>query len=219
MNQASSVPFGTDASRLAGYAMTANERMGAIDFQFENVGQIAAYIKVMAYVGPTTTPSGYADVIPLDNEAMNNVTANPPVSTLTGFTTVGPPLVVQPRGCLTRSYNLLTKRIGFFGSGIAANVVQQIAPYQTLRVSSTIVNITAVLRNPADLRGAQIDINAMGRQGWGFDPGLNTPELTKQWGAVNSTTGLINLSSANYNEPVPPGQSTSGPAGVVGTPA
>lgn len=219
MNQASHVPFGPDATRIAGYAMTANERLGAIDFQFENVGSIPAYIKVMAYVGPTTTPSGYSDVLPLNNEAMNNVTANPPSSAITGFTTVGPPFVVQPKGCITRSYNLVTKRIGFFGSGIAGNVTQQIAPYQTLRVSSTIVNITAVIRNPAALAGGQIDINAMGRQGWGFDPAYNTPELTKKWGAVDPVTGLINLSSANYNEPLPTGVSANGPSGVVGTPA
>jgi hypothetical protein len=199
--------------------MTANERLGAIDFQFENVGQIPAYIKVMAYVGPTTTPSGYSDVLPLDSEAMNNVTANPPSSAITGFTTVGPPFVVQPRGVITRSYNLVSKRIGFFGSGIAGNVTQQIAPYQTLRVSSTNVNITAVIRNPAALAGGQIDINAMGRQGWGYDPAYNTPELTKKWGAVDPVTGLINVSSANYNEPLPTGVSASGPSGVVGTPA
>lgn len=199
--------------------MTANERLGAIDFQFENVGSIPAYIKVMAYIGPTTTPSGYSDVTPLDNEAMNNVTANPPSSAITGFTTVGPPFVIQPKGCLTRSYNLVSKRIGFFGSGIAGNVTQQIAPYQTLRVSSTVVNITAVIRNPAALAGGQIDINAMGRQGWGYDPAYNTPELTKKWGAVDPVTGLINVSSANYNEPLPTGVSASGPSGVVGTPA
>lgn len=199
--------------------MTANERLGAIDFQFENVGSIPAYIKVMAYIGPTTTPSGYSDVTPLDNEAMNNVTANPPSSAITGFTTVGPPFVVQPKGCITRSYNLVSKRIGFFGSGIAGNVTQQIAPYQTLRVSSTVVNITAVIRNPAALAGGQIDINAMGRQGWGYDPAYNTPELTKKWGAVDPVTGLINVSSANYNEPLPTGVSASGPSGVVGTPA
>src|SRR4051812_43325822 len=105
--------------------MTANERLGAIDFMFENVGEIAAYIKVMAYVGPTTTPSGYADVWPLDNIATNNVTASPPSGAITGFTTVGPPFVIAPRGVLTRSFNLLAKRIGFFGSGIAATVTQQ----------------------------------------------------------------------------------------------
>ncbi len=219
MNQASLVPFGVDASRLAGYAMTANERLGAIDFMFENVGSIAAYIKVMAYVSPSTTPSGYSDVVPLNNEAYSNVTASPPSGAITGFTSVGPPFVLNPKGVLTRSYNLLAKRIGFFGSGIAATVTQQIAPYQSLKVSSTTVNITAVLRNPSDLRGAQIDIGPVTRQGWGYDPAMDTPTLTKKWGSVDPVTGLINLSSANYNEPLPLNQSGSGPSGVVGTPA
>lgn len=219
MNQASLVPFGVDASRLAGYAMTANERLGAIDFVFENTGQIAAYIKVMAYVGVTTTPSGYGDVLPLQNEAMNSVAGASPSAAITGFTSVGPPFVLNPKGVLTRSYNLLAKRIGFFGSGIAATVTQQIAPYQSLKVSSTTVNITAVMRNPSDLRGAQIDISPVTRQGWGYDPAMDTPTLTKKWGSVDSTTGLINLSGANYNEPLPLNQSSSGPSGVVGTPA
>lgn len=181
--------------------MTANERLGAIDFQFENVGSIPAYIKVMAYIGPTTTPSGYADQLPLDNEAMNNVTANPPSSALTGFTSVGAPFVVAARGTITRSYNLLTSRIGFFGSGVAGNVVQQIAPYNTVRVSSTVVNITANIRNPAALAGGQIDISQVGRQGWGFDQAFNTPNLTKKWGSISSVTGIVNPNGNNYNEP------------------
>lgn len=216
MNQASLVPFNTDATKLAGYAQTANQRLGAVDFVFENTGQIAAYIKVMAYVGPTTTPSGYSDVLPTNAYAENNVTASPPSSAITGYTTVGAPFVLQPRGVVTRSYNLLSKRVGFFGSGVAATVTQQIAPYQSLRVSSTTVNITAVIRNPADLRGAQIDISPVGRQGWGYDPAMDTPNLTKHWGSVNATTGLIDDSAKNYNEP---GDTTGGQSGVVGTPA
>lgn len=198
MNQASLVPFGTDASRLAGYAMTANERLGAIDFSFENTGNIAAYIKVMSYVGATTTPSGYADVLPLDSEAMNNVTQSPPSSAITGFTQVGPPLVVAAKGVLTRSYNLLSKRIGFFGSGIAATVT--INGVST-KVSSTTVNISANIRNKGDIRGAQIDISQVARQGWGYDPAFNTPNLTKKWGSVDSVTGAINPAGNNYNEP------------------
>jgi hypothetical protein len=219
MNQASVVPFGVDASRLAGYAMTANERLGAVDFIFENTGSIPAWIKVMAYVGPTTTPSGYSDQLPLNAQLEANVTASPPSSALTGFTGIGPPFVVNPKGCITRSYNLLTQKIGFFGSGIATTVTQQIAPYQSLLVRSTTVNITAVIRNNSDLRGAQIDIDTVSRQGWGYDPAMDTPALTKKWGTVNSTTGLINLSGQNYNEPLASGGTASGPQGVIGTPA
>jgi hypothetical protein len=223
MNQASSVPFGPDATTLAGYAMTANERLGAIDFIFENTGSIPAYIKVMAYVGPTTIPSGYSAVTALNANYQSNLTGSPPTGVISAlgqpYAIVGTPFVVNPKGSVTRSYNLLTQRIGFFGSGIAGNVTQTIAPYQTLRVSSTNVNITAVIRNPSDIRGAQIDINTVGRQGWGYDPAFNTPNLTKKWGSVTPSTGLINLSSPNYNEPVPSGASTTGPAGVIGTPA
>ena len=67
-------------------------------------------------------------------------------------------------------------------------------------VRSTTVNISAVLRNPSDLRGAQIDISQVGRQGWGYDQAFNTPNLTKKWGSVDSTTGLVNPTDKNYNE-------------------
>lgn len=180
--------------------MTANERLGAIDFTFENTGNIAAYIKVMAYVGPTTTPSGYSDVMPLDANSMPNVAGASPAGTISGFTTVGPPVVVAARGAITRSYNLLSKRIGFFGSGIAATVtINGVAT----KVSSTTVNVSASIRNKSDIRGAQIDISQVGRQGWGFDQGFNTPNLTKKWGSISSTTGIVDPTGANYNEAAP----------------
>ena len=177
MNQASLVPFGTDATRLSGYAQTANERLGAIDFVFENTGKVAAYIRVKQFVSAATTPSGYSDVTPLGIGAY-----------------VGPEITVAAGGVVTRSYNLLSKRIGFFGSGVSATV-------NGVVVKSTTVNISAVLRNKGDIRGAQIDISQVGRQGWGFDPAFNTPNLTKHWGSVDTTTGAINPAGNNYNEP------------------
>lgn len=177
MNQASLIPFGTDASRLAGYAQSANERLGAIDFVFENTGRVNAYIRVKQFVARTTTPSGYSDVTPL------------------GIGTyVGPEITVAAGGVVTRSYNLLSKVIGFFGSGVAATI-------NGVVVRSTTVNISAVLRNKADLRGAQIDIAQVGRQGWGYDMAFNTPNLTKKWGILDGTTGDLDAAHANYNEP------------------
>jgi len=148
-----------------------------VDFIFENTGLVAAYIRVKQYVAPTTTPSGYADVTPLGIGAY-----------------VGPEITVAARGAVTRSYNLLSKRIGFFGSGVAATV-------NGIVVRSTTVNITAVLRNKSDIRGAQIDISQVSRQGWGFDPAFNTPNLTKKWGSLDATTGQLNPDGLNYNEP------------------
>lgn len=90
MNQLSSVGFGTDASVLAGYAQSTNERLGNIDFVYENTGSNQVYIQLRQYDG-TTSPSGYANV--------------------------GTAFTVVPKGTVTRSYTFLSKRIGFFGSG------------------------------------------------------------------------------------------------------
>ena len=61
MNQLSSIGFGTDANVFAGYAQSANERLGNIDFVFENTGPNQAYIKLMQYDG-VSSPSGFAVV-------------------------------------------------------------------------------------------------------------------------------------------------------------
>jgi hypothetical protein len=184
-NQSSLISFNTDASRFSGYAMAAGSRLGAVDFIFENTGNIDAYIRVKAFVSPTTSPSGYSDVSPV-------ITGIAP-SGLIG-TSIGPEIIVAAKGCVTRSFNLLSKRIGFFGSGIADTV-------NGVVVRSTTVNISSVMRNPSDLRGAQIDISASGRAGFGFDQGYNTASLTKKWGSIDATTGIVNPAGANYNEP------------------
>lgn len=152
MNQLSSIGFGPDATVFAGYAQSANDRLGNIDFVFENTGANSAYIKLAQYNG-TTSPSGYAQI--------------------------GDAFTVVAGGQVTRSYVLLSKRVAFFGSG------------------NTTVNISTVIRNKADLRGAQIDIVAVGRKGWGLDPAFNAPELTKKWGSVAgvSTSGNIDAGS------------------------
>lgn len=159
MNQISSVGFGPDATVLAGYAQSANERLGNIDFVYENTGTNSAYIKVGQFDG-VTSPSGYKDV--------------------------GNAVTVVPGGTLTRSFTFISKRIGFFGSG------------------NTKVNISAVIRNKGDLRGAQIDIVPVGRRSWGYDQAFDRPQLTKQWGTVGGVntasttdagTGLINPSA------------------------
>ena len=124
MNQNSSVGFGTDANILAAYAHAANDRLGNFDLVVENTGANTLYLQVREHDG-VTSPSGYANL--------------------------GAAFTVVPRGTVTRSYLLLSKQIGFFGSG------------------NTTANISTAIRNPADLRGAQIDIVVQGRTGWGFD--------------------------------------------------
>jgi hypothetical protein len=165
MNQLSAIGFGPDANVFAGYAQSANDRLGAIDFIVENTsGQQAGvganqpagatlYLQLRQYDG-NTSPSGYVNV--------------------------GTAFVVPPGGTQTKHFNLLSKRVAFFGSGNTA-VATTVAGL-TGAATATKANITAVIRNKSDLRGAQIDIIAGGRRGWGFDEAFNRTELTKKWG-------------------------------------
>ena len=169
MNQVSSVPFGVDATVFQGYAESANDRLGAIDFVFENIGPNTAYVRLGQFDG-VTSPSGFATID-------TTYTASPFTAGFLGF-------AVAPGGTVTRHYSLVSKRVAFFGSG------------------STSVNISAVLRNKSDLRGAQIDIVATGRRGWGYDQGWANAELIKQWGSVAgpaTTSGNINAGNGNIN--------------------
>ena len=152
MNQQSAIGFSTDATVLAGYAQSAGDRLGNIDFVFENTGTNTAYIKIGQFDG-TTSPSGYAFV---------------------HF-----PFTVVPAGTVTKSYQFLNKRIGFFGSG------------------STKVNISTVIRNKGDLRGAQIDIVPVGRRSWGYDQAFQKPQLTKKWGGLTAVSTSSNVNAGN----------------------
>ena len=161
MNQLSSVSFGNDATSLRGYAQAANERLGAIDFQVENTGDIALVFQLRNFDG-STLPSGYANV--------------------------GAQTTVNARGSKTISYTLLGKRVGFFGSGVAASVtVGGVTKY----VTAATANITAVIHNKGDLRGAQIDLVAVGRKSWAYDEAYAYTELKKKWGTVSATGGAV----------------------------
>jgi hypothetical protein len=138
MNQLSSVPFGTDATVLAGYAQHANASLGNLDITIENTGSNTLTFQLKEFTG-TGVPSGYANI--------------------------GGTVSVVPKGVKTVSYNLVSKRVGFFGSG------------------NTVANISLSYRNKGDIRGAQIDLVATGRRGWGFDRAFNKAELTKKWGS------------------------------------
>ena len=152
MNQLSSISFGNDATVLRGYAQSANERLGAVDFLIENTGNIPLVFQLRTYDG-TTSPSGYANT--------------------------GAQVTVAARGKRTVNYYLLAKRVGFFGSGVPGTVTVN---GLSQRITSTTANVTAVIVNKGDLTGRQIDLVAPGRQGWGYDAAFAKPELKKKWG-------------------------------------
>jgi len=149
--------FGTNIDVFAGYAQSANDRLGNIDFIVENTGANTVVVQLRSY-DADSSPSGWAKV--------------------------GTPFVVVPGGAQTKSFNLLSKRVAFFGSG---NTTVS-STYNSL-VGNAVgakANITAVIRNKADLRNAQIDIVATGRRAWGYDEGWNKLELKKKWGTVSN---------------------------------
>jgi hypothetical protein len=78
----------------------------------------------------------------------------PPVTTAT----------VVAGGTKTISFTCNSRKLGFFGTG------------------NTKANVSVVLRNKADLRGAQIDIVNTGRKGWTWDTAYNKPSTAKKWG-------------------------------------
>ena len=134
MNQVSKIPFGSDASVMAGYAFRANDRLGRFDLVIENTGDNALSMQIREAV----TPSGFANL--------------------------GSFFTVAPGGTVTKSYTLLSEKIAFFGSG------------------NTVANVSTVLRNKGNLRGAEIDIVVTGRRGWGFDDGFDTGAFQPNWG-------------------------------------
>lgn len=80
-----------------------------------------------------------------------------------GYTPVGGWFNVVAGGTLTRSYTLLSKKIAFFGTG------------------NTVVNVSAAIRNPADLRGEGWDLQIVGRKGWAYDPAFDTAAFEPNW--------------------------------------
>lgn len=133
MNQVSKIPFGSDASVMAGYASRANDRLGRFDLIVENTGDNTLSMQIREAVAPS------------------------------GFANLGAFFTVAPGGSVTKSYTILSAKIGFFGSG------------------NTVANVTTVLRNKGNLRGAEIDIVVTGRRGWGFDAGFNQGAFKPEW--------------------------------------
>lgn len=134
MNQSSTIPFGNDATKCAGYAYS-TERLGNVDLLVENTGLTTLTMMVAQFV--SGNPSSYALIVPW-------------------FTVV-------PGGTTTKLMVVPTKQVAFFGSG------------------STTANISFAFRNPANLRGAQIDIVPIGRFGWTYDIAFNTASFLPDW--------------------------------------
>jgi hypothetical protein len=125
MNQVSAIGFGPDAEVFAGYAQSANERLGNIDFIVENTGSNTLYMTLGQYDGDTS-PSGYAKV--------------------------GTAFVVVPGGVQTKSYSLVSKRIGFFGSGNTETCRAPLPLPRPTSLRSSATSPTCVVRRSTSLQ-------------------------------------------------------------------
>lgn len=63
MKQSSIIPFGTDATKIAGYAY-ATERLGNVDLLIENTGDTTLSMKVAQFVSGSPT-SSYSQIVPM----------------------------------------------------------------------------------------------------------------------------------------------------------
>jgi hypothetical protein len=136
--QLSNIGFGSDATTLSGYALRLNDRFGAVDLNFENVGQNTATLFVREFLSGFPTSS-------YPTNALNYA-----------GTILGAPISIAPSCVTTKHLVTASQQIGIFGSG------------------NTQVNITIMLRNPADRRNPLIECIPIGKQNWGFAPGFNS---------------------------------------------
>jgi hypothetical protein len=140
-NQVSTIPFGTNATKLSGYLYRFGDRLGNFDILIENTGKNDLYF--VAKEQTDTSSSG-------------------------SFIPVCTPVTVVPKGLKTISLNVISKKIGFFGSG------------------NTIANVQITFRNPSNLSGSGWDLVVTGHRGWGYDPGLSDGDKAPTWPDFNT---------------------------------
>jgi len=92
---------GSNITKLAGYALSARDRIGPVAIEFENVGK------------------GPAQALTDHNGGQTSGTATITVKTLTGsgYTELIPAFNVKPGGRVIKTAVIHQQQIGFFGSG------------------------------------------------------------------------------------------------------
>ena len=177
MNQMGTIGFGTDNAVLAGYAQKTNDRLGVFDLLVKNVST------PNLGVGNQPTAGASGPVLRLQLKEWDGTTSP------SGWKNIGSYYEIVAGGTTTIHCNMASKKLGFFGSGYAGTSgATGVAANSPAPVAA---NISVVMDNKSDLRGAQIDIVVTGRKGWGVDDGFNKGELYPNWGTVDPASGNI----------------------------
>jgi hypothetical protein len=158
--------LGNDITKPVGYAFTTTDRIGPVTLQFENHGtgvansyitdnqnirsqnnSNIATVAVKAFV-PTIDP-----VTGLAQQAADGSLMGAFSSTIVANFTIA------PGGRVNKNAVIFAKRIAIFGSGL------------------TTISLEIPYTHAAALRGSHIDIEPVGRQGFGFDAGIDSTQM------------------------------------------
>ena len=96
------IGLGSDATKLAGYALSAVGRIGPVAFVFENLGK-----GVVNPSSPDVTPNGSGNDASI---AVKQLTASGYVDVVAAFT-------IKAGGKVIKNVNVHTAQLGFFGTG------------------------------------------------------------------------------------------------------
>lgn len=131
----------------------------------------------LSKIGFGSDPTVYAGYAQAANDRLGNfdlIIENTGSNTLTlqlkeyipssaTWNNIGTAITINAGGTTAKSLCLFSKILGFFGTG------------------NTTANISTVIRNKSNLRGAQIDLCISGRKGWGFDSGFDKNAFRTAW--------------------------------------
>ena len=142
----------TTMSTIVGYAMCTTGRIGPVTLQFENHGDAP---NGPGYLATVNDPTAVANI---------QVCEFVPGVVVDGIKTgtwsvVVQPFTIAPGGRVSVNMTTVANKIGIFGYG------------------NTMVSLEIPTPHAAALRGGHIDIEPVGRQGFGFDPGVDRNEV------------------------------------------
>jgi len=182
MNQISDIGFGTDINKLAGYATRTNDRLGVFELLVKNISP-----PVTGGQGGPSGPAGGTTSGPVLRFQLKEYDG---ITSPSGWKNVGNYVDIVAGGYKTIHVNLTAEKLGFFGSGYdgTSGIV---SGGGATTPKAAVANVSVVMDNKSDLRGAQIDIVVGGRKGWGYDDGFDTGNLIPKWGTVDQASGNI----------------------------
>jgi hypothetical protein len=157
--------LGTDITVPVGYAFTTTDRIGPVTMQFENLGTglansyITDHANIASQVATNTATITVKYFVPTLDPVTGLAAPDANGVQQGTWTQLVAPFTIGPLGRKDIQAVIFAKRIAIFGSGL------------------TTISLEIPYTHAAALRGQHIDIEPVGRQGFGFDPGTDRNQL------------------------------------------